>query len=91
MTGANMRIELEISNSYSDLINENVLGHLANLCEVALQEVRRQRVASHTVAPTSRMSIPWQPKPGHGDENSPGVIDVAVQARFKSERDAKLK
>ena len=86
-----MRIELEIGNSYSDLINENVLGHLANLCEIALQSIRREHVASRTVPASARIgSQPWQPKPGHGDENY-GVIDVADQARFKRERDGKIK
>jgi len=85
-----MRIELEISNVYSDLITDDVKHHLSSVCEIALQGIRREHVASRTVPASARIgSQPWQPKPNSGDE-SPGVVDVADQARFKRERDAKI-
>ena len=56
-----MKIELEIGNHYADLMSGDVIAQLSNICEIALQAMRRERVGSRTIAPTSRVAMPYQP------------------------------
>jgi len=84
-----MRVQIDIA-CHPDEINAVFLARLEESATLILNDLRRER-ASRTVPASARIgSQPYRPQPGHGDENY-GVIDVADQARFKRERDGKIK